>query len=86
MQAKAAGEDYRTARARRTPLTSEGRADTHMGYVSESFEDLVDAYLDKYAGTPGECSAVCDAHVCVRVCVCVCVRVCVRVCICMRMY
>ena len=53
MQAKAAGDDYRTARTRHAPLTSQGRADTHMGYVSETFEDLVDSYLDKYAGTPG---------------------------------
>ena len=51
-EAEELGIDYKEARKRHPPLASLQRADTHMGYVSETFEDFVDGYIDKNLGKP----------------------------------
>ena len=51
-EAKAAGVSYKEARAKHRPLNSTGSADRMMGFVSESFEDYIDAYLDKTGSGP----------------------------------
>ena len=43
--ARAAGVSYREMRGRRRPLTAVARADRKAGFVSETFEDLVDAFI-----------------------------------------
>jgi len=50
--AKSKGISYQQARRDLPPLTSIGYADTHLGFVSENFEDFVDGYIAKYKDLP----------------------------------
>ena len=50
--AKSTGQSYQQARALLPPLTSQGFADSHLGFVSEKFEDYVEAFIDKHKDQP----------------------------------
>jgi DNA-directed RNA polymerase I subunit RPA1 len=50
--AKAKGVSYQEARRELPPLSAQGYADTHLGFVSEKFEDYVEDYIDKYKDLP----------------------------------
>jgi DNA-directed RNA polymerase I subunit RPA1 len=50
--AKSKGISYQQARRDLPPLTSIGYADSHLGFVSEKFEDFVDGYIAKHKDLP----------------------------------
>ena len=50
--AKSKGVSYHEARRELPPLTNLGYADSHLGFVSENFEDFVDSYIAKYKDLP----------------------------------
>ena len=54
--ARAAGVGYREMRRSRPPLTALGSADRKLGFVSETFEDLVDDYIAQAQRDAGSAS------------------------------
>jgi DNA-directed RNA polymerase I subunit RPA1 len=54
--ARAAGVDYRQMRRSRPPLTALGSADRKLGFVSETFEDMVDDYIAQAQRDAGSAS------------------------------